>query len=466
MKQLERVVSRFIEEQHLIMQGDRVLIACSGGIDSVALLHLMATYQNKWKIKIAAIHVDHMLRGEESAEDGVLVSRLCEQYGIPFYGRSAPVPAILAEQGGNVQAICRTERYALFEEIMQKDGFNCLVTAHHADDQLETMLMQIIKGNPPLGMPVKRPIGTGQLSRPLFPVDKIEIQAYAVENELPHREDPSNASDAYLRNRIRHHLLPFILQENHSAASNAIRISARLQEDNEVLDALAKEQVSQFVQFDEKGLPFIDDDAFFNMPVALQRRTIPLLLNYLYEGRRISVEYRDTLTEQLLHHISSQQGNVAVDLPDEFRFIREYGKLRFSQKQSGTEMTTLMQLKKGVWTPWLNGQMLYWNEAGGIANDLLDDAEVMYFTLSDEALPLFVRNREDGDRILLQGMLQPKRLSRLFIDEKIAKTQRDLIPVIVTAQGDVCAVPGVRYGLAFSKRRTCQPYIFAMKRRP
>src|SRR5690606_22655249 len=113
-----------------------------------------------------------------------------------------------------------------------------------------------------------------------------------------------------------------------------------------------------------------------------------------------------------------------------------------------------------------NGHMLYWNEAGGVAKDLLDEAEVMYFTLPDEALPLFVRTREEGDRILLQGMLQPKRLSRLFIDDKIAKTQRDRIPVIVTAQGDVCAVPGVRYGLAFSKRRTDQPYIFAMKRCP
>ncbi|MFS0577332.1 tRNA lysidine(34) synthetase TilS [Sporosarcina sp. 179-K 3D1 HS] len=467
MDRLERTVFRFIRENELLKPGDRVLVACSGGIDSVAVLHFIASHRKKWQIEVAAVHVDHMLRGKDSAEDGVLVSRLCEQYDIPFYGGSVPVPAILAEKGGNVQTVCRNGRYALFEEIMQTDDYHCLVTAHHADDQLETMLMQMIKGNPPFGMPAERSIGNGRLIRPFFPITKADIQAYAVENNLPFREDPSNTSDAYLRNRIRHHLLPFILEENEAAARNAVRISDRLQTDQKLLEQQAEEQVNQFVQFDEKGLPFIEDNAFFAMPVALQRRAIPLLLNYLYEGRRIAVEYRDALTEQLLHHISSPQGNVTVDLPDGFRFVKEYGKLFFVQNQFADEITTKKKLEKGVWTPWGNGLALYWNEADGADKDLDEEkAEVMYFALPDKALPLFVRNREDGDRILLRGMSNPKRLSRLFIDEKIARTERDHLPVLVTAQGDVCAVPSVRYGLAFSKRRAGQPYIFAMKRYP
>ncbi|BAQ09512.1 tRNA(ile)-lysidine synthase [Bacillus sp. OxB-1] len=462
----ERTVLRFIEKNGLVKRGDRLLIACSGGIDSVAVLHFMASRRKRWGIDVAAVHVDHMLRGEESAEDGVLVNRLCKRYSIPFYGRSVPVPDILAEKGGNVQAVCRIGRYALFEEIMQKDDFASLVTAHHADDQLETMLMQMTKGNPPLGMPAEREMVIGRLIRPFFPVTKAEIKAYVAENGLPYREDPSNESDDYMRNRIRHQLLPFILEENASAAVNAVRISNRLQEDNELLWQLAEERVGQFVQFDENALPFIEDNAFFSMPAALQRRAIPLLLNYLYDGRRLSVEYRDALTEQLLRHVSSQQGNVTVDLPEGFRFVREYGKLFFIQRRIADEPTTQKRLEKGVWTPWTNGLELLWDDAHKVEEDMLEDGtEIMYFTLPDAAFPLFARTREDGDRILLEGMPNPKRLSRLFIDEKIARTERDRLPVIVTAQGDVCAVPGVRYGTAFSKRRTGQPYIFAMKRR-
>ena len=102
-------------------------------------------------IEVAAIHVDHKLRGKESAADGTFVARLCEVYGIPFFGGSVPVPAIIEKDGGNVQAVCREGRYAFFEEIMTKHGYDVLATAHHAEDQLETVLMQVTKGSQPFG---------------------------------------------------------------------------------------------------------------------------------------------------------------------------------------------------------------------------------------------------------------------------------------------------------------------------
>ena len=186
--------------------GDRVLVACSGGVDSVTLLHYLATNKQYFQIEVAAVHVDHMLRGVESAADGVLVAELCAQLNVPFYGGHVPVPEIIEKRGGNVQAVCREGRYTYFSEVMVKHNYQILATAHHGEDQLESVLMQVTKGVTPSGMPIKREIEGGTLIRPFLPTVKELLYQYAVENNSPFHEDPSNESDAYMRNRFRQHI--------------------------------------------------------------------------------------------------------------------------------------------------------------------------------------------------------------------------------------------------------------------
>lgn len=466
MDKFKQTVFRFIKEWSLIAPGDRVLIACSGGVDSVALLHFMASNQDEMEIEVAAIHVDHKLRGKESAADGTFVARLCEVYGIPFFGGSVPVPAIIEKDGGNVQAVCRNGRYAFFEEIMTTYGYGVLATAHHAEDQLETILMQVTKGSQPLGMSVKREVKGGFLIRPFLPAMKADLYSYVEEHELHFREDPSNESDAYLRNRYRHKIVPFILEENPGAAENAVRMSGYLQQDEELLEMLARERFDEITKFTEAGLPVVDGNAFSCMHQTLQRRIITLLLRYLYNGEFMPVKYNSALISQLLHHLSSQNGNVSIHLPRGYRFIREYGVLTFVRDTPTEEVELQKVLQKGVWTRWGNDFQLYWNEVSTLDRELFKDTDdIMYFDLPHSALPLSIRRREDGDRILLPGMTHPKRLSRLFIDEKVGMTERDRLPVIITAQGEICAVPGVRYGVVFSRRKTDQSkYIVSTRK--
>ena len=120
MDKFDESIFRFITKESLITEGNRVLIACSGGIDSVVLLHFMAMNSEKLGIEVAAVHVDHMLRGAESEEDGVFVRELCKTYGIPFFGGSVPVPEIITKDGGNVQAVCREGRYSFFSQMMRR----------------------------------------------------------------------------------------------------------------------------------------------------------------------------------------------------------------------------------------------------------------------------------------------------------------------------------------------------------
>ncbi len=136
-------VRSFINEHELIQRGDRLLIACSGGIDSMGLLHLFLALRKNLEIEIFVAHVDHMLRGKVSLEDRLFVENFCKDTGVKVFSTSIPIPKLLEEEGGNSQAVCRRERYAYFAEVMEKNSISKLVTAHHADDQLESMLMSI-----------------------------------------------------------------------------------------------------------------------------------------------------------------------------------------------------------------------------------------------------------------------------------------------------------------------------------
>lgn len=459
MNVLEKRVLDFIAKNKLLASGQRILVACSGGVDSVALLLFLATIREKLQIDVAAAHVDHMLRGEQSAEDGRFVNALCNRLGIPFFGGHVPVPAILTEEGGNTQDVCRTGRYNFFSNVMHAEGYTVLATAHHAEDQLETVLMQLSKGSKPVGISVKRKMDGGTVIRPFLPVMKQELLSFVGGKEIQFREDPSNNSDAYLRNRLRHHVAPIILSENPSAAVNVVKMTTDLQEDEMLLNNLAKERFTAIVSVTKEGLPTFSIDMYSDMHTALQTRFIPLLLRYLYCGESIPVEYNSALLHQLHHHLSTPEGNVTIDLPKGYRFVREYNQVSIV-KDLGSLSTSPEKLLKGEWTRW-GDLLLYWND---VDKDSDEASEHRYFYLSDNDLPLYVRSRRDGDRILLPGMTQPKRLSRLFIDEKIGAEMRHKLPVITTANDEICAVPGVRYGIQFEKRKKEQDqYIFRLK---
>ncbi len=457
-------VYRFIEEQSLLRLHARVLVACSGGVDSVALLHFLAANQKRLKIEVGAAHVDHMLRGNESAVDGEFVGELCETLGIPFFAGRVPVPEIMHKTGGNVQAVCREGRYAFFSDVMKKGHYDVLATAHHAEDQLETVLMQVTKGNTPSGIPIKREIDGGMLIRPFLSVRKDTLRGYMKANDLRFREDPSNASDAYMRNRFRQQIVPHILEENAAAAEKAVILGERLQEDETFLKALAQERLEEIIQFTDEGLPSVDRQLFSNVPTALQRRMIPLLLGYLYDEEKIAVYYKTALIGQLLHHLSSKEGNVSIDLPLGYRFVRAYDQLSFVHENGQRLTDSQKTLSKGKKIEWNDRSWLYWTTVGDVDKKLLMMAkDVMYFNLPDECLPLSVRQWGKGDRIMLSGMAHSKRLSRLFIDEKVSKTERNRLPVVVTAQGEVCAVPGLRYSIRFTRNRTVDDkYIFIL----
>ena len=199
MRTFELKVQRYLQEMKLIEQGEKILVAVSGGMDSMALLQYVYNQRQQLEIEVFVVHVDHMLRGEESHKDRLFVEAYCKERGITIFSRAISIPTIIEHESGNLQSVCRRERYLYFEEIMKKHGINKLVTAHHADDQLESLLISITKGATVNGMqgikPIRKLPAGGVIIRPFLAVTKDEIRLYLMEQGISYREDASNAKD-------------------------------------------------------------------------------------------------------------------------------------------------------------------------------------------------------------------------------------------------------------------------------
>ncbi|MFC4410236.1 tRNA lysidine(34) synthetase TilS [Chungangia koreensis] len=447
MKIRNQVLS-FIREHSLIQNGDRVLVACSGGSDSMALLHFLHEERNSLHIDVSAVHVNHMLRGEESEEDCRFVERFCSERLIPFYGRAIPIPDLLAVEKGNLQAICRRERYNYFEEVMIEGEFNVLALAHHADDQLETVLMNIVRGtalNRSPGMQISRDISNRKLIRPFMGITKMDILRYIDEQGLAFREDSSNLKDNYTRNRFRHHILPLIKEENENASHSAVKWAERQNEDERFMNELAEMEFNKAAKPDGKGGITLDTVQFSRIPPALQRRTVLLLLNYLYDQSQIG----NQLIEAVWNQCKSADGNAELYLPDGTKLIRRYQTVHLERHPEEQQKTEALHFPIDTWIDAGNGIRLKWTRTDS-GEDEHPSMERWFFNLHPDEQPLCVRARKEGDRIQLPKLSSPKRVSRVFIDAKVSIEQREQLPLIVSAKDEVLAIPTFRYGNRFS----------------
>ncbi|MFF5996830.1 tRNA lysidine(34) synthetase TilS [Lysinibacillus sp. KU-BSD001] len=460
MRAFEQNILQFIESEQLINKGNRLLIACSGGVDSMALLTFFYKYQKKLEVEIFVAHVDHLLRGEQSAGDRLFVEQFCQDRQMPCFSTAIPIPAILEEQGGNSQAVCRKERYAYFAALMKEQAIDTLVTAHHADDQLESILMALAKAGTITsmqGIHAKRPFIEGMIIRPFLTVTKDEIRGYLQKSGVDFREDASNAKDDYTRNRFRHHVVPLLKAENEFVAQHATQFSLQLIQDDTYLQQLAHQTFNRLVTRKSDSCYEVEINAFLNEPLALQRRLILILLNYLDNDTATFQSH--TLCTLILKLFQTQNGSAMMNLPRGCIVSRQYGKILFLKEQEVAPVIS-EELVLNEWNE-RAGIRFYIGEFAHLTSPLRKDAQIYYVSAETLFLPIRTRTREEGDRIQLAGMEAPKRLSRLFIDEKVPLTKRDQWPLLVDHKGEILAVIGLRVSHTFSStRRAGDDYVF------
>ena len=397
---------------------DTVYCAVSGGADSISLLHCMHSLQADLGISVKAAHFNHCLRGEESDLDEAFVRTFCAEHNIEFCCERGDTAARVASSDDSLEEAARRLRYAFFDTL---PGY--VLTAHTADDNLETLLINLIRGTSLAGLggiPPKR----GRILRPMLQVSREEVLAYLQQHGLSHREDASNALDAHLRNRLRHHVLPLLKAENPSLLDSVSALTHRLRLDEELLLTQAK-AVLDAAQ---------DGDGWLCSRLAslpepiLHRAAIELLANIPDRTSRH--------VEALCALIRSDKPSAHLDLPGERIARREYDELLLQKAEYPSVPTTPLCIpgitKAGQW------------QITCTLSDVPTDGLCLPYR---EDAVYFVRARQTGDRLTLRG--GSKTIKDLMIDRKIPAARRDSIPVLCDKNGPVAL-----WGVAADIRKT------------
>lgn len=401
----------FIRKYHLIAPGDTVIAALSGGADSVALTFALYLLKEKLDFTLEAAHFNHNLRGQESDADEAFVRSFCHRFDIPLHVGSAQV--VSGKKG--LEAAARDARYAWLRTLPGK-----VATAHTADDNAETVLLHMIRGSGLKGLGGIPPVN-GSIIRPMLLITRKDVERFLEEWCLSHVEDATNGSDAFQRNRIRHHVMPLLYRENPQIGENLSRMALGLREEEACL--------SQMAEFET--LP--DVDTLKSRHPALRRR---MLARFLKEsGVREPETSHIAQVEALLY---SPKPSAKANLPGGVTIARNYGRLEALTKERPLELTLLP----------VPGQIeLSGYRVTAVAAEAICNSEDTFTVCPQGQLTL--RSRRSGDAMRLPG--GTKSLKKLFIDRKIPAAQREQIPVLCDEQG----ILGV-YGLGTNLDRAAQ----------
>jgi tRNA(Ile)-lysidine synthase len=430
-------ISDLARSQHLFRPGDTLIIGLSGGADSMAMLDLMATLP-AFQLSLVAAHLNHCLRGDDSNLDEQFCRDAAARYGIPFESRRVDVRAAAAAGSLNLEDAGRRARIAFFDELCRTWHATAVVLAHHADDQAETVLMRLLRGSGMTGlagMPWRN--GRGYI-RPLLNTTRAELEAYLADRRLNWREDASNCDPAFLRNRVRHELLPLMERCNPAVRTSLATTARILSEEDALLDALTEQAAKQVCRFPGDcatcGITLLRTH-----PAALQRRLIRLMLSRLAGNLE---HFTSRHLEDILHMTAAARPNLRICLPRGLTAFREYDTLVIrGQETKQPEAAEVIIPGPGSYRM-PDGSRLCIEFAAQPAEPFNSPATA-YFDGNRMPFPWHVRTFRPGDRIQPLGMSGRKKVKDLFIDEKIPAVRRALIPLVFCG-GELIWVAGLR----------------------
>lgn len=460
-------IARTVEKGGLFRRGDRILVAVSGGPDSVALLALLSELAPSWGLHLSVVHVNHGLRGEEAEEDCRFVAELCEQFRVQFLIEHAPVDRASPSRGDqpvqrpkkslSLQEAAREARYAAFLRAGRKLGVARIALGHTADDQAETLLMWMLRGAGLAGLS-GMPAARTPFIRPLLRVTRSEILGYLEARGIPFREDSSNAKRLYLRNRVRHDLLPLLKRFNPAIVEVLGRQAEILREEDQYLEALATARMAQLAKTDLNHGIVLDRNALLSLPLALQRRVIRLTVRQAWKSPQgPSFSVIQAILDQVVQACSGSR----LTLP-ELLVAREYDQIRFQPRPAGVQAPEAAHISVDLPLPvpssliWpLTGQEIRarleirgqaelrvrQNEAYQVADQTgvlqrTRPRNVARFDADSFTCSLRVRTWQPGDAFRPVGMSgRQKKLKDYFADLKVPRERRQRIPLVVSPEG-------------------------------
>lgn len=416
----------FLINELPLKDGDIIVIGVSGGPDSMALLSILESIREKKKIQLICCHVNHNVR-KASKDEKIFLENWCNAHSIVF-------ESMIIEKYGNdnFHNEARSIRYHFFDEIVNKYNADYLMTAHHGDDLVETILMRLTRGSTLKGYSGFSQIvdmGTYKIVRPLIYVTKQELDDFDKKNNIPYVVDESNYKGKYTRNRYRMEVLPFLKKEEINVHEKFLKFSKILEKAN---CFITKQVEKAYVSVYKGGQ--LNIDLYLELDDFIQEEIIYQILESIYHDDLMLIS--DRHVKLIFDLINSKKKNTYIYLPANIMVSKAYNKLIFSKGTSELDNYEMEFIDYAVLP---NGKHLE-----KVSASLNNGNDICRLSSEEVSLPLYVRTRKYGDRMWLMGTNSHKKLKDIFIDSKIPMKDRELWPVVVDSNGEIVWIPGIK----------------------
>ena len=410
---------------------DKIALGLSGGVDSIALFHLLVTkYKESYK-ELVAFHINHGLR-EQSYEEAEFVENFVKNYNVKFYKKELNMNELARDSHTSEEMLARKLRYEAFEEMASLEGGMKLITAHHKNDQVENILMRLLSGRSMdynLMIEEETTIGNLEVYRPLLNVLKSDLEQYAGKNDLKYYVDSTNFDTDYTRNNIRHNIVPLLNDVNAASFDNLINFSSYYQNINTELKNKVLESKNDYVISTKDGKV----ELYKEKLLKNTKEEIYFLLRDILANNFGIFDVKQRALFIIIDDLKSGNNNKSYDLKNNLKIISEYNSIYIHkiEKKWYNDKIELIIDEVDI------TKVYTFHQSNFLITTTNNASEVGF---NEEDLPLIVTTKRDGDRI--QRGKVSKKLSRLFIDEKIPKELRDKLPVIRNKDG-VLGVLGI-----------------------
>lgn len=411
-----------IKSYGLIEKGDKVVLAISGGPDSVAMLHLFCAIRDEWSLTLYAVHLNHQYRGELADRDAHYVEELCNSLEVQLFSFSSNVEAIAKELKTSFEDAGRQERYRLFFKIKDEMKADKIAVAQNKNDQAETVLMRLIRGSGIEGLSGIDYKRADNVIRPVLDLSRVEIESYCAQHELAPRIDHTNEDVKYTRNKIRKEVMKQMMEVNPLVIDQIVRTSHLLRDENTIIEKMTKEAVADCVENRESEL-LLDLNKFNALELALKRRILRACIKSL-RGHLTDVSFDEI--ETIIELSNEMKTGNKKNYHKELTFEISYDNLLIylGKKEKRTEKHSL-KMKEMTREEFEQYSLL--------SHEIAIDKDKITGSLR-------IKNRENGDRFYPAGLQGQKKLKDFFIDKKVARDERDIIPIIRDDNGIVWIV--------------------------
>ena len=426
-------MQRFISQHTMIKDGETVLVAVSGGADSLALLYGLHSLHTLLNCYLHVVHLNHGLR-HDSDSDAEYVRQHTKKLGVPFTCYTVDLHTLNKQWKLSIEAVGRKARYEFYQDVCEQTDATKVALGHHQDDTVETILMNLIRGVGSSGLKGIEPIRDGKFIRPLLMFNRTDIETYLASIDVVPRQDSTNTDLRFLRNRIRHELIPFLEQNfNPNIKKGLNRTAEILGSESAYLDKLTREvyDICKLSSSQSKRIT-LDRSHFIKYHTVLQRRIIRHSISELVgQVNDFGYDHCNAISDI----ITGDKPNAEIKLQNGLQFRRTYQQLIIETTPTETEnFNYLMNVPGKTYIHELDVEIesSVYNISQGCVNSIPDGIHEAMFDYNAIQLPLKVRNRIAGDRFQPYGMDGTKKIKDYLMDVKVPLSERDQIPMLIS----------------------------------